>query len=222
MKLIRCLWFLGILLWLMGCSEKGNDGLQEPDLDLSVDELIPLRAEGETISFSLTSNTSWSIVSEQEWCAVSPTSGKEGTTEISVRCLENQSYDERNSALIFHYGNNGTKKLLVVQKQHDALLLSSNKVEMDAEGGEAIVIIHSNMDYECSVESDASEWIKFKESSRGLKESRLNLSISENNKKEKRIGQVIVKSGLFRKLFIFIKKVLILYCSVRQSDRGGE
>ena len=199
MKLVRYLWCLLSILGLIGCSDNGNDS-RGPELNLSVNELPVFSAEGETVSLNITTNVPWSITAEQEWCVVSPTTGKEGVTSVSVRCTENGSYDERNSALIVRYGDNGTQKLLVVQKQKDALLLSSNKVEMDAEGGDVTIEIKANVDYECNVEQDAEGWIKVVEVSRGLKESTLCLNVAENSTKEKRVGQVTLKKGTLQEI----------------------
>lgn len=130
-------------------------------LELSVNELTTIESSGGTVTFNITSTTPWEISGVQDWCVVSPVLGLAGTTEVTVTCPENNSYDERNSGIVI---SNGTlsKNLLVTQKQKDALLLSSNKVEMDSDGGEYFLEIKSNVTYTSEIEDACTDWIKKK------------------------------------------------------------
>lgn len=161
-------------------------------LELSVNELTTIESSGGTVTFNITSTTPWEISGVQDWCVVSPVLGLAGTTEVTVTCPENNSYDERNSGIVI---SNGTlsKNLLVTQKQKDALLLSSNKVEMDSDGGEYFLEIKSNVTYTSEIEDACTDWIKKKEN-RGLMTQTLYFEIAKNDNVNKREGKIRIKS----------------------------
>lgn len=162
-------------------------------LELSVDELPIINSNGEIVTFKVTSTMPWSVGEVQEWCVVSPALGLAGTTDVKVACSENTSYDERNSGISISSGT-FSKKLLVTQKQKDALLLSSNKVEMDSDGGESILEIRTNIAYEYEVEESCIDWIKIK-GSRGLIKETLCIEVAKNNDTQKREGKIRIKTN---------------------------
>ena len=82
----------------------------------------------------------------------------------------------------------------MVQKQKDALLLSSNKVEVDSEATEVVVRLQSNVPFTYEVDATCADWITG-EKSRGLQDGSFILKIGSNVKKEKREGIVVVKGG---------------------------
>lgn len=192
---------LYLFLWLclsvlLGtCSDNiGKQSDIAKDVQLSVKELPVIDSRGETVYFNILSTVPWSIESEQDWCSVSPSMGGIGKTAVSVTCSENRGFDERNTGIVVRYGENQLERLLLVQKQKDALLLSSNKVEVDSEATEVVVRLQSNVPFTYEVDATCADWITG-EKSRGLQDGSFILKIGSNVKKEKREGIVVVKGG---------------------------
>lgn len=183
--------FVCCIITIYSCIDKSCEEIAYK-LELSVDELPIVNSNGETVTFKVTSTMPWSVGEVQEWCVVSPALGLAGTTDVKVACYENTSYDERNSGIVISSGA-FRKKLLITQKQKDAILLSSNKVEMDSDGGESILEISANVAYEYEVEKSCVDWIKIKES-RGLINENLCIEVAKNNDVKKREGKIRIKA----------------------------
>ena len=86
-----------------------------------------------------------------------------------------------------------SKNIVVVQKQKDALTVTSSKYEVDGEGGNVSVEVKANISFEVEVKAD---WIKQQtEKTRALTTSNLNFTIEPNDTGDKREGEIIIKSG---------------------------
>lgn len=90
-------------------------------LDINVSELS-FKANGGTKSFSITSNTNWTITGP-EWCNLSVTSGK-GDDNISVVVGENEFIQERDGMMIIK-GKNKTANINVKQSAGSLAIISS-------------------------------------------------------------------------------------------------
>ena len=76
----------------------------EPELEISKSSLAPV-AEGETLSFELTSNGAWTISESADWIEVSPASGSEGTTAVNVTVNANATNSPRTATItVSHAG----------------------------------------------------------------------------------------------------------------------
>lgn len=183
--------FFLILFVVVSCKDTPHVEEVVHDLQVSVKELPVIGSSGGTVKFNVTSTMPWSIGNVKDWCTVSPVFGVKGTTEVTIDCSENKEYDERNSSIQITSGA-FIENLILVQKQKDALLLSSNKIECDSDGGKVVVEINSNVSFEFEVEDECSDWIKVNES-RGLVKSSLNIDISKNDNVAKREGKITIK-----------------------------
>lgn len=180
-----------IFIVVMSCKDTSHVEEVVHDLQVSVKELPVLSSGGGTIKFTVTSTMPWSIGNVKDWCTVSPVLGLEGTTEVTVVCSENKEYDERNSSIQITSGM-FSENLILVQKQKDALLLSSNKIECNSEGGNIVVDINSNVSFQFDIEDSCSDWIKVNEN-RALIKSSLNIIIGKNDNMTKREGKITIK-----------------------------
>lgn len=155
---------------------------------------------GEKI-FSFTSNVDWSISlastrNGESWCSVIPSSGSAGTNTVRICVQENTGYDDRNVVLTLTAGSL-TKNLTITQKQKDALLLTTNKFELEPIGGEINVEVKANVEYEAVIPEAYKDWITLSSRSRGLENSNLTFDIAETDEYDKREGEIIIKSGEF-------------------------
>ncbi len=154
-----------------------------------------ISSEGGAVNITFTSSQAWtaSIVNDRadEWISLSTTNGMAGTSVLSITTKTNDTYDERSATITIKSGT-VSKNIIVTQKQKDALLVSSEKIEMDVEGGEVQVEVKANVDF--SVETDV-DWISHI-STRSLKTSNLVFTVTENEDTQKREGHITVKSGM--------------------------
>ena len=155
---------------------------------------VPQTGASTTVSFVVSG--SWTASSNQSWCHVSPTSGNQGTTTITVTCDDNDTYDERNATVTIKCGN-ASSSITVTQKQKDALLVTSNKIEIEAAGGEATIEVKANVDYDYTVEESAKSWISIG-GTRALTTKNIILNIAENEEQTPREGKITISNSDFK------------------------
>ena len=165
---------------------------------IEVTTTAPVLAQtGGTASVTFTSTADWTIdVIEGRsvsWCTVSPTSGSKGTNTLTITTTGNDTYDERNAKVTIKAGTT-SQSFTVTQKQKDGLTVTSNKIEVKAEGGDISIEVKANVKYEYVVEESAKDWI-VSDASRGLTTSTLKFKVSENENTSKREGKITISSG---------------------------
>jgi hypothetical protein len=169
---------------------------EKPKVEVTTSAPV-LTQEGGTASVTFTSTAAWTIdVTEGRavsWCTVSPTSGGKGTNTLTITTVGNDTYEERNAKVTIKAGAT-TQSFTITQKQKDGLTVTSNKVEVKAEGGDIAIEIKSNVKYEYIVEESAKDWI-ISDGSRGLTASTLKFKVTENEKTSKREGKITISSG---------------------------
>ena len=180
---------------LPACAERDDEN-RETYIELESEEIV-FNSEGGTMEFSFKTSAEWTAVpyhTRGNWCSINKTEGAKGKSVVSISVSANDSYEERNTAIQIRC-KELSRKIVVTQKQKDAILLSSNKIEIDQNGGERQLVVDSNVGYECVVES-GSEWIKIVSSpaTKGLATTGFSLKIAPNPYFEKRQGVVVIKS----------------------------
>lgn len=181
--------FLFIIGWLyMGCSDtENNSAPEEPSIEMEgeVDVRPVVGSDGGTSTVTFTASGDWTasvsaVTRTLDWLSVSPTQGGAGTVTLQISAQPNESYDERNAAVLLTCGN-AQQTITVTQKQKDALLVNSHKVEMDAEGGTFGIELQANVTVTYEIEESAKSWLTAVSSStRGLTTSTLSFQVAEN------------------------------------------
>ena len=188
------------------CSDGGNDSPDTPNPNPTPtpEEIasitcsttsLSLGYEGGEKTLSFTANKNWiiSIANSISWCTISQTAGTAGTFNVSLKVSENQDYDDRNVTIIIKC-DNATHNIVLTQKQKDALLITTNKYEVEQTGGNIEVEVKANIDYQVQIAKSASDWIK-ESSSRGLSSYKHSFIISTSDEYDKREGEIHFKSG---------------------------
>lgn len=189
---------LGLLLMLcQGCSEDKEENPpapESPSITVESEEDIPVfDTAGGTLALTFTTTSDWTASVDgaaSGWLSVSPASGEAGTHTLSLVTTANDSYDERNASVTITSGS-VKKTLTVTQKQKDALLLTSNKVELEAEGGDFSIELQANVEVTYEIESGAQTWLTPVARSRGLTSSVLAFHAEANEEAEAR--QAVIK-----------------------------
>lgn len=148
---------------------------------------------GGTLALTFTTTSDWTASVDgtaSGWLSVSPASGEAGTHTLSLVTTANDSYDERNASVTITSGS-VKKTITVTQKQKDALILTSNKVELEAEGGDFSIDLQANVEVTYEIESGAQTWLTPVARSRGLTSSVLAFHAEANEEAEAR--QAVIK-----------------------------
>ena len=180
----------------------------------------------EIISFSTSGDWTANVEDNaSSWCHINKTSGQSGNNTIEINVDENNTYDERNASLTIVCGR--VKGIITItQKQKDALLLESNKVEIKEEGGSVILTVKSNLSYSCEIDESCQSWIhNTNTKTRGLSTSQINLQIDANQEVSNREGKIYVTAGdLFEEVTIYQEgttpKVIISNKDITVSSSG--
>ena len=192
--------FLFIIGWLyMGCSDaENNSASEEPSIEMEgeVDVRPVIGSDGGTFTVTFTASGDWTasvnaVTRTLDWLSVSPTQGGAGTVTLQISAQPHESYDERNAAVLLTCGN-AQQTITVTQKQKDALLVNSHKVEMDAVGGTFGIELQANVNVTYEIEEAAKDWLTASSSSstRGLTTSTLNFQVAENP--EESVRQAVI------------------------------
>ena len=175
-------------------NPNGNGG-EQPTLTLSLTELT-FKSAGEEKTFTITSNSNWTITNPSTWCKIDPTQGNSNTT-ITAIADPSEEYDDRNFNLTIKAGEI-TKVVTVTQKKKDAIILTKEKYDIPTEGDNIVVEIKSNITYSAIIPEEHKEWIKQVETNqlgRGLETKNLNFEISANPSTDKREGIIVIKDN---------------------------
>lgn len=149
-------------------------------------------------SISFTTSTDWTLSiaevrSGTSWCIPSATSGPKGNATVKFTVTENTEYDDRSVSVTIKAGT-ASKSFKITQKGVDALLVTSNTIEVDKAGGNIEVEVKSNINYQIEVAEAAKSWIT-ETNSRALTTKKHKFTIAASEEYEKREGEIYIKSG---------------------------
>ena len=192
-----------IILSLTGCVKPDDGGKDNPPapqeqiiIPSTVDVTPVVPPEGGDTKISFTAAAAWtaSVISTKadSWVDVSPKSGNPGAAEIKITVTPNDTYVERNATIQISCGGM-TIDIVVTQKQMDNITVTTDKVELGAEGGTFTIELKSNIDFSYEIEGD---WIKYV-STKAYTDKTLTFSAEANDGVQKREGSVTVKGGEF-------------------------
>ncbi len=151
---------------------------------------VTLSSDASVFSLTFTSSAKWTITvpGAASWCSVSVNEGGAGDALVQLKVTANDSYDERNASLTIKAGN-VSKTFVVAQKQRDAILVSSSKVEIEEDGGTFDIVVRSNVDVKYSI-SGGSRWLEEIPAGRSLKESVYSFRAAENESGSSRVAEI--------------------------------
>ena len=156
-----------------------------------------MNTDGSSVSVGFTSSESWTAVSDMEWITITPASGSAGRTQLTIKGEANDETEERNAAVTITAGQYKVS-FTVTQKQKDALTVTTDKVEMNEDGGLFDVEFSSNVgQVEYEIAAADRDWITRAEDSRSraLTTGTLTFSVAENMGEATRQGTIMLKAG---------------------------
>lgn len=221
------------MLSITSCSEEEiihAITFAEGSIDYSKNSLNFSSDAGQQI-ISFNSNVPWtaSVVDKgygSNWCRVTPDKGEAGMNSIVVSVDDYNAFEDRNVAITLSTGDL-KKKIEVVQKQKDALTLTSNKFEIPSNGGSFIVQVSANVDYQVIIADDCKEWLHQVGASRSLVASELQFTVDPNVGYDKRDGKIVIineDSGLSEEVLVSQSQNGVIFLDQQEfsfDENGG-
>ena len=197
------------LVFLAACSDDAVEDQTTislpPETEALFEKGLNFTKDADTQSLEFTTTEDWSITAAEtrngeKWYRIYPTSGKAGEkADVSISVDKNETYDERSVAITINAGK-VKKTLMISQKQTDALLVSSERMEVKQEGGTIDIEVKANVEYKAVIADDCQNWIKLAPSTtRGLSTSIVCFKIETNGERDKREGTIYITDGKLTK-----------------------
>ncbi|MCB9207934.1 MAG: T9SS type A sorting domain-containing protein [Ignavibacteriales bacterium] len=177
-------------------------------LSVSADSLFS-SFSADTVSFDITSNVSWSIVENEDWVSISPTSGSNNST-IGIIIEKNASSSIRQTVISVS-GGGITRTIQLIQNGYNEFInIEPDSIFVNSSNGEAIFEISSNVNW--TVETLAN-WLSFSTTSSSGNQS-LKVFYSQNFSESKRQALVIVKNDTISQNITIIQEGSSIYLKV--------
>ena len=132
---------------------------EEPRLSVSPQTIEPFTYQGGNCTFEVSSNTDWTVESNQEWCHIdSPTETITGDGNITIIVDENPLGSGPRDAIITISSNAGDKQIEILQEkgQDPFINVSSDQLSFSNKEEQKTVTVTSNIEW--SVESTNNSW----------------------------------------------------------------
>ncbi|MDE7146946.1 MAG: BACON domain-containing protein, partial [Duncaniella sp.] len=202
---LSCMMAMSLILTATSsCTDKdpsSDQGSSAPTITFTGTTGVPspvIEEDGGFSEVSFKASASWTAtVSESrgiDWLTVSPASGEPGDAVITVTAQPNPNYEERNGAVTIACGGK-TTTFTVSQKQTDAMILSTDKVEIGSDATTIEIKLKSNVNVEYEIAEEDAGWIKPSPTSRSMTEKSLYFDIAANEDIVGRTGHIGIKGA---------------------------
>lgn len=166
--------------------------LQKDVLVLNGSEFT-VKAEGETVSLTLSANVEVTAQADVDWISVTETKGLTDRT-YTITVQANETYDARTGKVTFTSAA-GNGSVTINQVQKDAMILAPQTIEVKAEGGELELIkLQANVAVTATPDVD---WLSVEEetNTKGLVEHAYLITVASNETADPRTGHVTFASS---------------------------
>lgn len=102
--------------------------------------------------------------------------------------------------------------IIVVQKQQDALTVTTNKIELPTAGCDFNIEVKANIPFDYEIGNDCKEWISRVDKTRTLQSSVLTFHAQPSEDADTRSGTVTIKSGQQSERVTVFKQGVISLC----------
>ena len=208
MKRLLSLFFLVFVLTLPSCKSEFEfvEGSLRPgtaEATLSggnVTMNFPSSAGSASVELNASGDWTATFVNDRakDWCSVSKESGGRGVAGISVSVRENTDYEQRSATINFTCGDL-RRTIVVTQKQKEAILVTSNRVDVGKDGGRISIEVKANVTFDYAVSDNAKDWIRAVRA-KSLTTTTLLFDVTANDGVEKREGEIVVSGSAGREV----------------------
>lgn len=161
-QIVDILVFVAICLVVSCCkSEEDKTPPLEPELTLETSPELVFDTDVRESQILFYANTDWTATVPDEvlgWCQLSQTSGEAGQISLWVVLSENETPDDRNAKITIRCGTLSVN-VFIVQKQKNALTVTSNRFEVAQEGATIAIEVKSNVAYAWEMAMGMESWV---------------------------------------------------------------
>lgn len=151
-------------------------------------QTLEFDSNAEEKTFAITSNSTWTISSDQSWCTVNKSSGN-GNENITVKVTQNDMDTKRTANVKIACGS--LTQTVAVSQNGVSITVSPQALFFEYKAGENTVAITSNSSW--TVTSD-QDWCTVSKSS-GSNNENITVKVTQNNSADKRTANVKITSG---------------------------
>ncbi|MFI3282640.1 MAG: BACON domain-containing carbohydrate-binding protein, partial [Rikenellaceae bacterium] len=183
------------MLWLCVTCFSLLVGCVHEDLSAvaSVDErIVTVDASVNNYSYTITSNSDWSLVSNDTWCTPSKESGS-GTTKINLYITANPNAESRTAVLTLTCGGTDTSISVIQAGLTTSLAVSPELLTVDSNSNDVAIAVMSNTSWSATTTSD---WVTFNNSTEsGSNNSMIYLTCAANDTYAEREAVILIYVG---------------------------
>jgi len=168
-------------------------------------------------TFSVESNTSWTVSDNANWLIVNPDSGDNNGT-LTATYSENTTASQR-TGTIFVTGGGKTKTVSVTQAEGSAILtVTPSNRSVTYESGSTTFTVESNTSWTVSYDTD---WLLSVYPQSGNNNGTLTVTYSENTTTSQRTGTITVTGGGSPKTVTVTQEAALTILTVTPSNRSA-
>ena len=182
---------------------------EEPRLSISPQTIESFTYQGGNYTFAVSSNTDWTVESDQEWCHIdSPQETVSGDGNIIIIVEENPLGSGPRDAILTIKSNAGDKQIEVHQEkgQNPFINVSSNQLSFSNKEEQETITITSNIDW--TVESANNSWCHIETpqgTGTGTKDVRIKVDVNPAEASERNCT-LYIKSSWFEDKKIVVQQ----------------
>ena len=158
------------------------------------DSKLSIGSEGGVLNIPIKANIDYNCKvndSCKDWLSVTQTKSL-NNFQISLTVSKNETYDDRTGLIEISYADQ-KEMITIYQSQLDEMIVDTKEFSIGSDGGEIMIPITTNIEYQADVLGSASEWISIKTvQTRSVEDYYLVVNASENESYEMRMGQIKV------------------------------
>ncbi len=155
--------------------------------------------EGGSFEIEVQHNLTYDVVIEVDtdgWISQDATKSYLETDKLSFTVSANEDYDPRFARIAVKDRNSELVEYVnVTQKQHDALSVTPNRIDLSRDGGMFEIEMKANVDVTVEIAEHSKSWIAQAPATKGLVSSVLTFFVTRNDEPVTRTGGIILKSG---------------------------
>ena len=183
-------------LWSSAYSKGGTIYITQYKPNLSFNEITSLSfdADGGSQTVKVSSDLSWSALSQESWIEISPSKGAAGDNSVKITVLPSYQSGNRNGKALFYYKDNQSAVGSISISQSGRYLTATpSSLTLSAdENSSGSINSDSNIDW--TIESHP-DWISFDKDNGEAGKSTVTLSATQNNSLNSRSGTIIFRDS---------------------------
>ena len=140
-----------------------------------------ISCDGGKLTYSFTSNCSWTVKENDDWVSVTPSSGGQGYQSITIKANKNTG-NKRQSKITISYGVDGRAIINLTQDAGEVFSSDAkNSYVVESDGGIIQINVITNLEYDVIIPNEASSWLSLADT-RALREETLTFNVAKNER----------------------------------------